>query len=205
MREIPRELGPAIAPLEVMLALVALPWLQGFQPQSVADHPSRAVTQELSEYRPADEDCPATAYGGLSIDTGKGRVLASFSQGVFVLDESRHLVAQAPGFDCNGSADELVALAQGDAWVGTPLVALAVTTGGHAESATWLSLYRVTDGGALEPVFTGTVERHEGRRTTTGVVTIVPGGLIYRAPEGGTSVWIYDGKRYVEQGNFPVV
>jgi hypothetical protein len=187
-----------------MLALVALPWLQGFQPQTVADHPSAAVAQELSEYRPPDEDCVASAYGGLAIDTGKGRVLASFSQGVFVLDESRHLVAQAPGFSCNGSADELVALAQGDAWVGTPLVALAATTGGHAESATWLSLYRVGEGGTLEPVFTGTVERHEGRRTTTGVVTIVPGGLIYRAPEGGTSVWIYDGKRYVEQGNFPV-
>jgi hypothetical protein len=200
MRETLREYGPAIAPPGVMLALVALPWLQGFQPQAVADHPSRAVAEELSEYRPTDEDCVASAYGGLSLDTGNGRVLASFSQGVFVLDENRQLVAQAPGFDCNGSADELVALAQGDAWIGSPVVALAATTGGRAESVTWLSLYKVSEGGALEPVFTGTVERHEGRQTRTGVVTVIPGGLIYRAPEGTTSVWIWDGKRYVEQG-----
>ena len=188
----------------MLLALVALPWLQGFQAEAVADHPSRTVAAELSEWRKPDEDCVASAYGGLSLDRGGQRVLASFSQGVFIVDANRRLVAQAPGFDCNGSADELVALATGEAWVGTPLVALAATTGGHAESVTWLSLYRVGDGGTLEPVFTGAVERHEGHQTRTGVVTIVPGGLIYRAPEGTTSVWIYDGNRYVEQGSFPV-
>lgn len=189
----------------MLLALVALPWLQGFQPQAVTDHPSRAVTQELSEYRPADEGCVASAYGGLSLDTPSGRVVASFSQGVFVLDKDRHLVAQVPGLPCNGSADELVALASGDAWIGKPVIVLAATTGGRAESVTWLSLYRVSDGGALEPVFTGAVERHEGRQTRTGVVTVIPGGLIYHAPEGTTSVWIYDGSRYVQQGTFPAV
>jgi len=188
----------------MLLALVALPWLQGFQPDAVADHPTPAVAQELAEWRPASEDCVASAYGGLSLDSPSGRVLASFSQGVFVLDKDRHLVAQAPGFSCKGSADELVALATGDAWIGTPIVALAATTGGHAESVTWLSLYRVDEGGRLEPVFTGAVERHEGRQTRTGTVTIVPGGLIYRAPEGTTSVWIWDGNHYAQQGTFPV-
>lgn len=189
----------------MLLALVALPWLQGFQPQAVADHPSRAVAQELSEYRAPDDACVASAYGGLSVDSGGGRILASFSQGVFVVDKDRHLVAQSPGFSCNGSADELVALATGDAFIGKPIVALAATTGGRAESITWLSLYVADETGALEPVFTGTVERHEGHETRTGTVTVVPGGLIYHAPEGMTSVWIWDGSRYVQQGSFPVV
>ncbi len=188
----------------MLLALVALPWLQGFRPQAVADHPSRAVAQELAEYRSVDDDCVASAYGGLSLDAGGKRVLASFSQGVFVLDEGKQLVAQIPGFVCNGSADELVGLATGDAFIGTPIIALAATSGGRAESITWLSLYRVGDNGTLEPIFVGTVERHENHETRTGTVTIVPGGLIYRAPEGTTSVWIYDGNHYVQQGSFPV-
>jgi hypothetical protein len=131
-------------------------------------------------------------------------VLASYSQGVFVLDGNRHLVAQAPGFPCNGSSDELVALAQGNAWIGAPLIALAASSGGRAESVTWLSLYRVGDGGKLVPVFSGAVERHGDRQTKTGVVTIVPGGLIYRSPEGMTSLWTWDGTRYVEQVTLPV-
>ncbi|HSN25285.1 MAG TPA: hypothetical protein VLT45_03335, partial [Kofleriaceae bacterium] len=94
-------------------------------------------------------------------------------------------------------------LETGEAWVGTPLIALGVTTGGHAESVTQLMLYRVADNGVLEPVFTGAVERHADHQTRTGTVTVVPGGLIYRAPEGTTTIWIYDGQHYVEQGAFP--
>jgi hypothetical protein len=188
----------------MLLALAALPWLQGFTPDAVADHPSRAVSAELAEWKHADEECVASAYGGLSLEAKGTRVLASYSQGVFVLDADRHLVARAPGFPCNGSSDELVALAQGNAWVGTPLIALAATSGGRAESVTWLTLYRVGDAGKLEPVFTGAVERHGDHQTSTGVVTVVPGGLIYRAPEGTTSLWTWDGTTYVRQVGLPV-
>jgi hypothetical protein len=190
----------------MLLALAALPWLQGLTPDAVDDQPSRAVSAELADYKRPDDDCVASAYGGLSLDVNGTRVLASYSQGVFVLDESRHLVAHAPGFPCNGSADELVALAQGNAWVGTPLVALAATSGGRAESVTWLTLYRVGDAGKLEPVFTGAVESHGDHQTSTGVVTIVPGGLIYRAPDGSSSLWTWDGEKYVRQvARLPVV
>lgn len=188
----------------MLLALAALPWLQGFVPDAVADHPSRAVGRELAQWRQPDDDCVASAYGGLALEHQGLRVLASFSQGVVVLDAGRHPVAQAPGFDCNGSADELVALAEGNAWIGAPVIVLAATSGGHAESVTWLSLYRVGEGGTLEPVFTGAVERHADHVTRTGVVTIVPGGLIYRAPEGTTSLWTWDGATYVQQVTVPI-
>jgi len=187
----------------MLVAVVALPWLSGFHADAVADHPTRAVTGELAEWGTPDDDCVASAYGGLALDRGTTRVVASFSQGVFVLGPDHQLIARAPGFECTGSADELVALATGEAWVGTPLVALAATVGGRAESVTWLSLYRVNDTGGLEPVFTGDVERHANHETRTGTVTIIPGGLIYHDPSGPTSIWTYDGTRYVEQGTFP--
>lgn len=180
-----------------------LPWLLGFAPDAVADHPSRAVAAEVSEWKAVDDRCVASAYGGLALDHGDTRVVASYSQGVFVLGKDRHLIARAPGFACAGSADELVGLETGEAWIGTPVIALAQTTGGHAESVTQLLIYRVADDGTLEPVFTAPVERHANHQTRTGTVTIVPGGLIYRAPEGTTSIWIYDGAHYVQHGAFP--
>jgi hypothetical protein len=188
----------------MLLALAALPWLQGFTPDAVADHPSRAVSAELAEWKKPDDQCVASAYGGLKLENHGTRVLATYSQGVFVLDENRHLVAQAPGFECNGSSDELIAIAEGNAWVGAPVIALAATSGGRAESVTWLSLYRVGAAGKLEPVFTGAVERHGDHQTKTGVVTIVPGGLIYRAPDGTTSLWTWDGAKYAQQVTLPV-
>ena len=50
-------------------------------------------------------------------------------------------------------------------------------------------------------MFTGEVERHAGRTTKTGTVTVVPGGLIYQPPIGEVSVWLYDESlgRYVQR------
>ena len=182
---------------------LTIPWLLGFAPDAATDHPSPAVAAEVSEWKAPDDRCVASAYGGLAVDRGDTRIVASYSQGLFVLGKDRHLIARAPGFPCAGSADELVALETGEAWIHTPLIALAATTGGRAESVTQLLLYRVAADGALVPVFAAAVERHEQHQTRTGTVTIVPGGLIYRAPEGSTSIWTYDGQRYVEHGSFP--
>jgi hypothetical protein len=47
-------------------------------------------------------------------------------------------------------------------------------------------------------VFIGEVERHENDTTRTGIVTLVPGGLVYQAPTGDTSLWVWD----PEQGRY---
>lgn len=180
-----------------------IPWLLGFAADAATDHPSPAVAAEVSEWKAPDDRCVATSYGGLAVDRGDTRIIASYSQGVFVLGKDRHLLARAAGFACAGSADELVALETGEAWISTPLIALAETTGGRTESVTQLLLYRVGDDGTLVSVFTAPVERHGQHQTRTGTVTVVPGGLIYRAPEGTTSIWTYNGQRYVEHGSFP--
>lgn len=189
-------------------SLAALPWLQGFfAPQGETEQGSRDVIAELAEYRAPVDDCVASAYGGLTLRAdvtpqieGDERILASYTQGVFVLDRQRHLIAQTQPMSCEGSADELVALAAGDASIGTPVIALAATAGGRAESVTWLTLYRVENGGELQPIFNGEVERHEGDTTRTGIVTLVPGGLVYRDTTGSVGLWLYDTElgRYVE-------
>jgi hypothetical protein len=191
-----------------MHALVAtLPWLQGvFVPQAASEQGDRDVIAELAEWQEPGEDCTASAYGGLSLRAdvsevdGEERIVASFTQGVFVFDHERHLLAHAQPFACAGAADELVAIAAGDASIGAPVIALAASSGGRNESVTWLTLYRVANDGVLQPIFNGEVERHAGERTRTGVVTLVPGGLVYRDTRGGIGLWLYDAVlgRYVE-------
>ena len=63
-----------------------------------------------------------------------------------------------------------------------------------------LTMYRVSNGGELQPIFGGEVERHEGETTRTGIVTLIPGGLVYRDPQGSVGMWLYDAElgRYVE-------
>jgi hypothetical protein len=192
----------------LLIPLAALPWLQGFfAPQGVTEQGSRDVLAELAEYRDPVDDCVASAYGGLTLRAdvtpavaGEEQILASYTQGVFVLDRDRHLLAQAPALECEGSADELVALAAGDASIGTPVVALAASSGGRAESVTWLTLYRVANGGELQPIFIGEVERHAGDTTRTGIITLIPGGLVFRDTRGSVGLWLYDSElgRYVE-------
>ncbi len=191
----------------VLATLAALPWLQGFfASHGVTERGSRDVIAQLAEWAPPVEDCVAAAYGGLVLradvtsEEGEELILASYTQGVFVLDRDRHLLAQAQGLPCEGSSDELVALAAGDASIGTPVVALAATSGGRAESITWLTLYRVANSGELQPIFIGEVERHEGDTTRTGVITLIPGGLVHRDPRGSIGMWTYDPEvgRYIE-------
>lgn len=191
----------------LLAQLAALPWLQGFfAPEGVTEQGSRDVLSELSEWRDPGEDCVANEYGGLSLRAnvseaeGTEKILASYTQGVFVLDGDRHLLAQSQPTECEGSADGLVALAAGDGSVGVPLIALATTAGGHAENVTWLTLYRVANDGVLQPVFVGEVERHEGDTARTGVITLIPGGLVYRDTRGSIGMWLYDAElgRYVE-------
>lgn len=194
--------------LLALAPVVALPWLHGFfTPSGVSESSSHEVVAELGEWRPADEGCVAGSFGGMSVtaeldgNPGEERVLASYTQGLVVLDSERHMIAHAPGFDCEGSADELVAIATGDAAIGAPVVVLAATSGGRNLSMTWMTIYRVSNGGELQPVFIGEVERHDGSTTRTGTVTVVPGGLVHRDPAGSLSLWVYDAAlgRYVQE------
>ncbi|HEY1557473.1 MAG TPA: hypothetical protein VGF94_21710 [Kofleriaceae bacterium] len=188
--------------LFVLSTLAALPWLSGYEPAAVDDHGARDVQAELAPWQgEADPACVASTYGGLRISAGDHTVLASYTQGVVVLGADRGVVARAPGFTCYGSADQLVALAEGQGGLDVPVIALAATSGGRAENATWIALYRVGDHGDLEPIFTAIVERHIGRLTHTGSIEMFQGGLRYRSPDGDTSVWLYDREtgKYVPQ------
>jgi hypothetical protein len=186
--------------LAILATLASLPWLQGFEATAVADRGEPQLTE-------IDPLCPASAYGQLRLSADLARppgdetVTASFTDGVVVVDREQHEIAHAQGFDCHGSADELIALAAGDASLGFPVIALVAATGGHNESITWLTLYRVDSSGELVALFTGIVERHIKHQTRTGSVIVIPGGLIYRPPVGNPQIWMYDqdAGHYVQQ------
>lgn len=193
--------------LLALAPVAALPWLQGFfAPAASTETGTAEVLAELGEWGESNGSCIAAAYGGLALRAdvastpGLERVLASFPQGIVVLDRDNHVVARAPGFDCEGSEDSLVSLATGYAGVDEPFVVLAATSGGYNENMTWLTLYRVANSGELQPVFIGEVERHTDDTTRSGLVTVIPGGLVYQAPSGETSIWTYDTElgRFVE-------
>lgn len=170
----------------------SVPWLRGFAATATSDDEIPAVSERLGD---------DSGYGGLQVTAdvapgdGVETVLASYGQGVAVVDRTGKLLARAPGFETVGSADDLVALSVGDAGIGTPVIALAVSRGGHRESVTSIVLYAV-GGGRLEQLFEGPVEETDGIDTFTGVISFVPGGLLYRAPRTeAATVWIFDAGR----------
>jgi len=191
--------------LEAGPASEALPWLHNFAVQAESTRARSDVVDRMSRWRAPDASCSAVAYGGFAITAnvadaaGDEEVLASYTQGVLVLDAGGKLIASATAPGCNGSADEIEAIAAGDAHVDRPVIAMAVTTGGHRESATWLVLYRVV-GGLVTPAFSGVVEDHVGPRTRIGAVTLLPGALLYQAPTGMQTLWVYSAEqqRYIE-------
>lgn len=193
----------AAKPATEMEGNAALPWLHNFAATAESRATSSVVVERMAQWRTPDASCSASAYGGLAImaDVAGGRgaeeVLASFTQGVLVLDANGKLLASATAPKCQGSADEIEAIAAGDAHIDGPVIALAVTTGGHREAATWLVLYRVI-GGVVEPVFSGAVEEYVGDQTRIGAVTLLPGALLYLAPSGAETLWTYS----AEQGRY---
>src|ERR1041384_623029 len=156
-----------------------LPWLHNFAPAAETADATRGTSAAMEQWRATDASCSAAAYDGFALTAevaeapGTERVLASFTQGILVFDQRGDLLASAAPFACAGSADELVGLATGDAHIDGPVIALAVTAGGHREAATWLVLCRV-QGAVVAPVFSGIVEDRAGDRTRTGEVTLLP-------------------------------
>ena len=165
----------------------AMPWLYGFSPAASA----------------TDEDPTGLAVRAPTRDGGAtDLVVASLRGGVVVIDAAGSAIARAPGIDRDrqpASADEVDALAVGDAQIGAPVIAIARTLGGHRESTTSLALYQPAPDGTLALLFDEPVETRVGTERTRGFVLALPRALIYRNPTGPISLWSFDdgAHRYV--------
>jgi hypothetical protein len=179
---------PAIA------APSAIPWLVNLDDATVASSDERASTLPLD--LDSEEACEPPAYGALTLTAdigppiGAETVIGSYVRGVIVLGAGGERVAVSEGFPCYGTADELEAIAVGRAW-NERVLTLVVTNGGRREASTWLGIYRIGAGG-LDRVFSGAVEHYEDGVVRTGQVTIVPGGLIHREPNGDITWWGFE-------------
>jgi hypothetical protein len=180
-----------------------MPWLYNFEIDDADDAELDSVSSRIEQLAgiPSHD-----GYGGLEItaEISRGRgpetVLASFQQGLLVVDRAGQVVARARGFKSEGSADDLVALAVGDGQLDEPMIALAVTTGGHRDSVTSIVLYQLGENGRLVQVFAKPIVDRDGDQTFEGAIVFAPRALRYRSPRGASSLWRFDPARgqYVE-------
>jgi hypothetical protein len=183
-----------------------MPWLHGFTASGISDVLAEGVGNRVQRYARCD-DCIGTDGIEVTANVVPGRgdatILATFSQGLVVVDRDGRLVATGPGYDPSGSADELLAVATGDASIGTPVIAIAARRGGRRASEVWLELYRVGSNDKLQRLFAGIVEEHEDKFVRIGSVTVFAGGLIHRAPRSqAPDLWVFDphAGRYLYRG-----
>lgn len=185
-----------------------MPWLHGLDSARITDEPQAHVADRMSADT-EELECATGATHGLELtadvspSAGMETVLASYAHGIVVLDREHRVVGSTGGYECQGSADEIAALAVGRAFL-VPTIALAITHGGHEEQTTELALFRIGFRGRLEPVFTAEVEVRSGEGVRTGAVWLIPNGLLYQRPGGTTGLWIYDavGGAYLYRGLF---
>lgn len=186
----------------------SLPWLFNLQDTVAVDAGDPDATLSMEFLADTDPSCDDAAYPGLALKTdlggpaGRETIVASYSHGVLVYGSEGQLVASTPGYPCEGSADDLEVLGFGHAF-GAPTLVLAATTGGRREQLTWLGLYRVGLNGRLEATFAGAIEQREDGIVRRGSVTLLPGALLHRSPDGELTYWIYDseGGVYVPRGS----
>jgi hypothetical protein len=172
-------------------------WLPGLTTVAFSDRSAGTSEERLG---PPPRDChsgdtqlrSATADVADAAD-GAETILASMAHGVVVFTAEGQELARAP-IECGGSADELEAIAIGTADTIGPVIAVLVTTGGHAESIRRVDLFRVEgeDTTRLERLFSAPIEVRDGDRLRTGRIELVPGGLVFRRPGGRTTRWTYD-------------
>lgn len=132
---------------------------------------------------------------------GHETLSASYTDGMTVRDSEGRLLARTTGFPCEGSADELAALAVGRV-DGSPVVVLVATSGGRHEASTAVVLYRPEDAQDLVPAFSAVVETWDGETRATGSIWMEGDGLIYRPPTGGEYGYTFDpvGRTYEPTG-----
>jgi hypothetical protein len=185
----------------------SIPSLRGFTPVAATDQLTPNVLDKVASWRACDPLC--VDYGGMELtadvapNPGNESILASYSTGLVVLDESGRLIARGQSFDAAGSADELLAVAVGDVMLDEPVIVISARVGGRRENEVRLELYRVETKGKLVRLFAAVVEEQDDQVSNVGTVTFIRGGLMYRRP--GTIVpvlWVFDRRagRYLERG-----
>jgi hypothetical protein len=168
----------------------AFRWLPGLAATAIATERSAEAADQLAAWAP-DEPCPTWDARAIVADVapagGAETVLASVASGVVVLDADQRLLSTAPLADCGGSADGVIALAAGDAWIGAPVIAVVFSSGGRREADTSLALFRAGRE-RLEPIFTGVLEMREDDVVSAGSAVLLPGAIVYRPPTGALEV-----------------
>ena len=170
---------------------------------AATDRPAESVIDQLEVWAHTDRAGVADAYEGMRVTAqvaAPGRattVVASYSQGVFVIGEEGDRIASTPGFPCLGSQDELVGVKVVRSAEGTPIIAVAATQGGRLENSTTLELLSLGDTDQLNLLFVAEIAHHDEHGEHLGAVTLVPNGLVYRSPDNALSVWtLGDDKRH---------
>ncbi|CAN5899308.1 hypothetical protein BH11MYX2_BH11MYX2_11190 [soil metagenome] len=202
--------GMKLAPLAVVAIACSapapspspsLPWVSGLTTTATADVEVPSIGDRLAG---AVGEHDAAGYGGIAVPIEQGTVLASYHLGVAIVDTNGRVIARAPGFAAEGSADDLVSVTVGDAQLDQPVIMLAVARGGHRENTTWIAVYQINQG-RLAQVFSAPVEEHDGDQTLVGAITFVPHGLVYQRPNGERELWTFDASRsrYVPTTSHP--
>ncbi len=190
----------------------AMPWLHGLANSVGSASQSDEVARRIgswSGFSDVDPECSTGAYPGIEITAdvapaaGDETILVSLAHGIVVVDREHQLVTESPGYRCSGgSVDELEAIAAGNAY-GVPTIAIAATSGGRNEAATWISLFRIGEDRRLDAAFTGVVELRHGTEIERGAVYLLPNALIYRHPSSQPTVWTYNpvARAYLRPGD----
>lgn len=173
----------------------SLPWVHGLTERAA----STGVEAPGAPAEDPREDCgvaasrPIELVADVAPSAGRETIVASYQSGIAVFDREDHLVAELPGYPCQGSADELDVIVAGTAY-GDPVLAVAATTGGRRETSTFVALFR--PGATLTPLFTAVVETRADDKITRGAIYLLPDSLLYRRPGGGTALWRLEGGVY---------
>jgi hypothetical protein len=177
-------------------------FVHGLRDVTVATQQPAAATDELPPGCSIESITQHALVADVAPSAGKETIRATLVDGIAVYDAEQHLIARSPGYDCEGSADEIVVLEAGSAF-GEPTIALAVRQGGHQRDEVALTLFRLDPRAGLYAVFTAAVEERDGVDIDQGAVWFLPNGLVYRRPGvQAATVWTFDpvGRLYTFTG-----
>lgn len=188
---------PALVACQTATPDSRVPWLVGLANQTISGDGTAATSRRLADVEDASADCEPNAYEGIELvadvapQRGAETIVASYAQGITVFDRENRVIAATPGYRCTGTADSIDFLVAGSAW-GHPTIAVVATSGGHRETDTWISLFRIGRHHRLEATFAGTVETRRGELVERGQIVMLPEALLYRPPGGQPSLYLYE-------------